>query len=241
MCAKVQTKRVCDASGGRADGPPTARPSSRKLAFLEARSWVFPGLSANDSEECEPKYIGATFPQAAPSREPPAAGGRRSAAVQPGSSLFSVLNYGLRIAHSYKPALCAGRRPKPAPAPAKRDQRVSPSLIATLLGAASARLHCNASAVQPGASTRRGALSLIGLLGTRNTPKRAGARPRGGGSPEPVAGKAQESRYQSGVASLLACSPFFTAWQTPFSRTSSVTPFEHRSETRCGVLTGKNR
>jgi len=34
-----------------------------------------------------------------------------------------------------------------------------------------------------------------------------------------------EQLRQSGVASRLACSPFFTAWQTPFSRTSPVTVF----------------
>ena len=71
---RLSTTRCCDASGEPHPRAPEAAAADQTHACVEAHSWLLPGLSVND-----PKGTGHThrvctgFPQAAPSREPPAA------------------------------------------------------------------------------------------------------------------------------------------------------------------------
>ena len=146
-------------------------------------------------------------PPVARSQASPRKGKPARAAWQPGSSLHSVLEYGLRIAHSYKPALCAGT-PAEAGARSRGNARVSASTDCRPIGTPSSLLRVHSRAVQPGASARRSALPLIGLLGSRNGPAEAGPlarRPRGDGDAGAGRREGQES-LQSGC--LLGLSPF---------------------------------
>ena len=84
----------------------------------------------------------------------------------------------LRIAHSHKPALFARRGPKPAGAVAHANRFACAGVDAPLCVEHAALLDPAEaeSCVWRRASPRRGLLSLIGLLGSRNAPQgRAGA------------------------------------------------------------------
>jgi hypothetical protein len=107
----------CDASGTPTLGPPRAGALDQTHACFEAHSWLLPGLSDNDPKDTESKretwnalsLLG--FPQAAPSREPPTAEWTLASLLRkPGSSLYSVLSYSMRIAQVYKPSLVARSR-----------------------------------------------------------------------------------------------------------------------------------
>ena len=166
------------------------------------------------------------------SRQPPAAPLARRAR-QPGSSLRSGFNYGLRIAHSYKPALCAGtpaeagarsRWTRPA-RPASTDCRPigAPSdsrAIATRQSGCGAANSLDA----PG---RTATHRTTGLTKHASRSWRAGAPPPWGWSRRSRSPGRPRSAWKNRAAlsrrPALPCFPFFTVMQGAWLRGSAVT------------------